>query len=457
MSNGEELSERELEILRLVATGVSNKEIAQVLSISPNTVKVHMRNIFAKIAVASRTEATLYALKTGLISSPAAPVDVRATELDEALTPALPENTLPAAPAAEKRLRWWRLAALIVLAALTITSALRLSAGLPLIGQAPTPTPTPTPIQFNIQRWKERASMPQALRSPAVVIFERSAYVIGGSNADGASSAVFQYDLAQDAWTARSAKPTAVDLAGAVLIGETVYIPGGRGANGQATAQLEIYLPRADEWQTRASLPQALYAYGLAAYEGKIYLFGGWDGKNYLDSVFIYDPQSDTWASGPSMPYPAAYLAAATASGKIFIMGGLNDDGILDNNTAFYPQRVLNAEPAWEVRSPLLEPRQAFGAAYLADAIYLVGGLGETEREPAAVIYDTLENRWMSMEPRTSAPHSPANGAFLTAVPWQTAIHIFGGEFSGQLSDQHASYQAIYTVTLPVLQNNGSE
>ncbi len=65
------LSDREIEVLRLVGQGKSNKEIAVALNISINTVKVHIGNIFQKISVTSRTEATLFAIEHGIIKSPA--------------------------------------------------------------------------------------------------------------------------------------------------------------------------------------------------------------------------------------------------------------------------------------------------------------------------------------------------------------------------------------------------
>jgi NarL family two-component system response regulator LiaR len=62
------LSERELEVLKLAAKGLSNKEIAQELALSVRTVQSHLGNIFDKLGVSSRTEAVLRALKEGWLS-----------------------------------------------------------------------------------------------------------------------------------------------------------------------------------------------------------------------------------------------------------------------------------------------------------------------------------------------------------------------------------------------------
>src|SRR5690348_16374567 len=63
------LTERETEVLRLLAQGQANKQIARNLSIAEKTVKVHVSNILGKLGVQSRTQATLYAIRIGLVSA----------------------------------------------------------------------------------------------------------------------------------------------------------------------------------------------------------------------------------------------------------------------------------------------------------------------------------------------------------------------------------------------------
>jgi NarL family two-component system response regulator LiaR len=62
----EPLTERELDILKLVAQGLSNQDIAENLVISERTVRTHVSNILSKLHLANRTQATLYALQEGL-------------------------------------------------------------------------------------------------------------------------------------------------------------------------------------------------------------------------------------------------------------------------------------------------------------------------------------------------------------------------------------------------------
>ena len=63
----EPLSDRELEILRLIAAGRSNPEIADLLYLSPNTVKWHVKNLYGKLQVGSRIEAVARGQELGLL------------------------------------------------------------------------------------------------------------------------------------------------------------------------------------------------------------------------------------------------------------------------------------------------------------------------------------------------------------------------------------------------------
>lgn len=63
----ETLTERETDVLRLLAQGQSNKEIARTLTIGEKTVKTHVSNILSKLGVPSRTQAALYAVRIGLV------------------------------------------------------------------------------------------------------------------------------------------------------------------------------------------------------------------------------------------------------------------------------------------------------------------------------------------------------------------------------------------------------
>ena len=62
----EELTEREITVLKLVAKGMMNKEIASALVISENTVKIHLRNILEKLHLKNRIQAAVYAVRQGM-------------------------------------------------------------------------------------------------------------------------------------------------------------------------------------------------------------------------------------------------------------------------------------------------------------------------------------------------------------------------------------------------------
>jgi len=68
IDNTSHLSQRELEVLKLIVEGKSNPEIAKLLYLSPNTIKTHVRSIMNKLSVDDRVQAAVIALRSGLVN-----------------------------------------------------------------------------------------------------------------------------------------------------------------------------------------------------------------------------------------------------------------------------------------------------------------------------------------------------------------------------------------------------
>ncbi len=436
------LTGRELEVLQLVATGASNRQVAQELFISVNTVKVHLRNIFAKLEVQSRTEATLYAIKEGWIEG----VQLPEEEVAE-------KQQVEAKP----RLTWQLGIAIVAVSLLLIAvisqAIIRLpsnpagsEATLSVSEAALTSEAVAATVSASMQRWQSRAPLPIPRRGLGVIAYEGHVYAIGGESADGVSGAVERYDPEADGWTPLANKPTAVADVATALIGGEIYVPGGRILSGSPTAVVEAYNPETDTWETRASLPVALSAYALAALEGKLYLFGGWDGSAYVDTVYEYDPAQDVWTAKTPMPTARGLAGAAVADGKIYVIGGYDGQDDLAANEEYVPSQDDGQGNPWTEKSPLPVGRAGCGVAVAANIIHVIGG--GWEREAAGgVKYNVRTDEWETFEVPVSGQWRSLGLALV-----DTEIYAVGG-WNGDYMDANREYTAIFTVILPRLES----
>ena len=354
MANENTLSSREEEILQLVATGMTNREIAQQLIISPNTVKVHLSNIYEKLQVASRTEATLYGIEHGI-------VDVPGGEAESPLPEELPQWRV----VLDKYLWVWVSVVFILLVVLV-------TAGVNWLRQEP--SPEELALADIEDRWQQLASMPEPRAGMAAVAYGGDIYAIAGEGPEGVRGTVFRYITQEDTWETLSDKPTPVSDVKGTLIGEKIYVPGGLTGDGRPTDILEIYDPRTDTWEEGALLPKAISAYALADFEGQLYLFGGWDGEGALADVYIYDPVDNEWREGTAMATARYDAGAVSLADQIVVIGGRNEGGALKETQAYFPSRDGNGESPWEDFLELPEAMVGFGAASVSETIYVVGG-----------------------------------------------------------------------------------
>lgn len=436
------LSEREMEILRLVAQGLANKEIARELFISANTVKVHLRNIFGKLEVSSRTEATMMAVRQGWVTVDTAVPEGEATV--EPLAAAVALSTASQPEPIELLARWQRVFLLVALTAVLVLLAWTWPQPAPAEESAENPLiDNPGPMALvgppNLtSRWQEEVPMSIGRGRLAAAAVGGQIYAIGGEMPGGGfTGAVEAYEPVQRTWTLKATKPVPVaNVSGAVLAAK-IYVPGGSISEIGVTAVVEVYDPATDQWAQVAPLPEARAAYALTVHGGKLYLFGGFDGHQDVATVFVYDPATDEWQPGPSMPSARAFAGAATLDDEIYVVGGYASEVELDRCEVYLP-----ATGEWQTCAPMLEGRGGLSLIAVGGKLQAIGG-GWDGYLAYNQWYDPGRDAWFRFQ--TPIPGQWRNAA---AAEMEGRIHVVGG-WRDEFLNVNLAYQAMYKAFIP--------
>lgn len=383
-----ELSDREIEILQLLAAGLSNKEIAAKLFLSVNTVKVHLRNVFGKIDVQSRTEATLYAIGHGYVAMPGG---------GQVVNPETAAPEVPSAPALsiEPPLPIGQRVMLVGLVLIAI--GLALLVGPRSIAQSgsqaqPFSDSALTNASINSAAsdtaWQALAPMSVERGRLAAAAIGNQIIVIGGETAGGVTGVVEVYDTQTQRWRNGSNKPIPVANVDAGVIDDKVIVPGGYTATGVPTTTVEVYDVATDTWTRLAALPAPRFAYSSVVLKNQMYVFGGWDGSSYSSSVYAYAAANDRWLTRASMPIARGFTGAAVLNNAIYVVGGYADGHEFDTCERYIPDR-----DRWETCAPLTVARGGLGLAVVANRLYAIGG-GWTGYLTFSERYDPQSDSW---------------------------------------------------------------
>ncbi len=445
-----QLSERELEVVRLLATGASNQQVALELVISVNTVKVHLRKIYEKLGVQSRTEAVMVAIQEGWVS----------VSDDDDSDPG--ESTAKTFLVTEPQpaLKPWQqfyLGAAVVLALVTLIVPLlqknTSAASIPylpvievsedkLYEQRPTATP-PAAATGRKNRWESLKTMPAPRAGLGVIAYQEKIYAIGGvRNNNRATRLVEIYDPKTDTWDEGAAKPTAATNIGGAILNDKIYVPGGCTNDGQAIDSLEIYDPQRDRWDTARALPAARCGYGLVGLEERLYLLGGWDGERFTASIFVYSPADDQWqVLDAALPEPKGYMGAAVLDNKIYVAGGY--DGQKEFNETY---RFDAQTHKWTELAPMNEDRGGLGLMSAVGNLYAIGG-GWKQAVTVSEKYDAANDTWTTFE----SPFTDRwRNAGFTAI--DTKLYAIGGwnDSEAAYMDSVVAYPVLYQLFIPI-------
>ncbi len=416
-----QLSEREIEILEHVAKGSTNQQIAYDLDISVHTVKVHLRNIFGKIGVSSRTEATVHAMQHGLVQvehfAPSSPPSTRSG--NEGTPPELvPEQPVEGTPPEPE----------------------------PVEGTPPEPEqsvegtpPEPEQLVEGVEDTSP-TQKPELQASSEVTIYPNTT-ILNVSPSEQRALPTPQRERVQSRPAAATVitpnKPRPVPsnrhmhwlvgtlVAVIVVLGIALTYAMNQPSPAPSQAATNVSLTAASpiptsRWKTLSAMATLRNYFAVASYEydGKLYVIGGENDTGPVATVERYDPENDVWVLLNDKPTAVSQVHATTIGGIIYVPGGVGEKGTPLAVFESYDPR----NQKWHSLSDLPEPRSHYALASFEGNLYLFGGWDGHTYCDDVFIYDPAEESWSEGEP---LPTPRRNAGVAVA---EGRMYVIGGE-----------------------------
>ena len=159
---------------------------------------------------------------------------------------------------------------------------------------------------------------------------------------------------------------------------------------------LYFHLPL-DQWSILPSMLRVRSDAACVAFDGKIYVIGGFDGEQIHSSVEIFNPRTEEWSFGPQLNHARSGVKACVYHDKIFVIGGYDGIERLKSVEVLDPA----SSPNWQylINSQLLVRRSNFAVTVTDDKILVAGGYDGHGVTNKTEMYDDKTKVWKRTKP----------------------------------------------------------